>query len=131
MTIKIFPEELLYSREHHWVRVEGNLASVGITEHAHEKLGELYSIELSEMFSFVERDEQFGTLEANKTTLELISPVTGEVVNVNEELLDDVGIITSDPYDTGWLIVIEMSNQDELDDLLTAKEYREYLAGEL
>jgi len=130
--MKVFPDDLLYSREHIWVRVDGDLATIGITDYAQENLGEVTSIELPEADSDVERDEPFGSIEsAAKGVVELISPVSGEVVNVNEDITDDVGIINSDPHDTGWLIVVEMNDEDELDDLLDAKGYHDFIVQEV
>jgi glycine cleavage system H protein len=128
--MKVFPDDLLYSREHVWVRVDGGLATIGITDYAQEKLGEILAIELNRMDSEVERDESFGTIESAKGVVELISPVSGEVTSINEDTADDIGIINSDPHDTGWLIIIEMSDIEELDDLLDAREYYEYVLQE-
>jgi glycine cleavage system H protein len=129
--MKVFPEDLLYSREHIWVRVEGDLATIGMTDYAQEKLGEVVSIELPEVESDVEQDEPFGNIESSaKGVVELISPVSGEVININDDIGDDIGIINSDPHDTGWLVVIGMSDLDELDDLLDAKGYHDFIAQE-
>ena len=128
--MKVFPDDLLYNREHAWVRVEGELATIGITDYAQEKLGEILAIELPEVDSYVERDEPFGTIESAKGVFELISPVSGEVVNVNEDILDDIGIINSDPHDTGWMITLEMSDSEELDDLLDPREYHDFVLKE-
>ncbi|HET6459368.1 MAG TPA: glycine cleavage system protein GcvH [Syntrophales bacterium] len=128
--MKVFPDDLLYNREHAWVRVEGELATIGITDYAQEKLGEILAIELPEVDSYVERDEPFGTIESAKGVFELISPVSGEVVNVNEDILDDIGIVNSDPHDTGWMITLEMSDSEELDDLLDSREYHDFVLKE-
>ena len=128
--MKVFPDDLLYNREHAWVRVEGEFATVGITDYAQEKLGEILAIELPEVDSYIERDEPFGTIESAKGVFELISPVSGEVVNVNEDILDDIGIINSDPHDTGWMITLEMTDSEELDDLLDSREYNDFVVKE-
>ncbi|MGA3206610.1 MAG: glycine cleavage system protein GcvH [Syntrophales bacterium] len=128
--MKVFPDDLLYNREHAWVRVEGELATIGITDYAQEKLGEILAIELPEVDSYVERDEPFGTIESAKGVFELISPVSGEIVNVNEDILDDIGIVNSDPHDTGWMITLEMSDSEELDDLLDPREYHDFVLKE-
>jgi glycine cleavage system H protein len=128
--MKVFPDDLLYNREHAWVRVEGETATIGITDYAQEKLGEILAIELPEVDSYVERDEPFGTIESAKGVFELISPVSGEVLNVNEDILDDIGIINSDPHDTGWMITLEMSDSEELDDLLDSREYHDFVLKE-
>lgn len=128
--MKLFPEDLLYSREHVWVRVEGNLATLGITDYAQEKLGEIVSLELPEVDSYVERDEPFGSIESTKAVVELISPVSGVVINVNEDVTDDIGVINSDPHDTGWMVVVELEDPEELDDLLDTKGYQEFVIQE-
>ncbi len=129
--MKLFPEDLLYSREHVWVRVDGNLATIGITDYAQEKIGEAVDIELPDGEAYLERDEPFGTIEtAAKGVIDLISPVSGEVLNVNEDLLEDIGIVNSDPHETGWMIVVDMAYPDELDDLMDLGEYNEYLSQE-
>jgi glycine cleavage system H protein len=125
--MKVFPEDYVYSREHLWIRVDGDLATIGITDYAQEKLGEVLSIELPEIDTEVERDESFGSVESAKAVIELIAPVSGQVVNVNDDILDDVGIVNSDPHDTGWLVVIEMSDLDEIDDLLDARGYNDFI----
>jgi glycine cleavage system H protein len=129
--MKVFPDDLMYSREHVWVRVDGDLATIGITDYAQEKLGEVLSVELPEYETEVERDEPFGAIESAKASIELICPVTGEVVSVNEDLTDDIGIVNSDPYDTGWMIVVEMKDLDELDDLLDSRGYHDFIIREL
>ncbi len=129
--MKVFPDDLLYSREHVWVRVDGDLATIGITDYAQENLGEVVSIELPEADSEVEQDEPFGTVESSaKGVVELVSPVSGEVLSVNEDIADDIGIINSDPHDTGWLIIVEMSDMEELAELLDAKGYNDFVARE-
>jgi glycine cleavage system H protein len=128
--MKVFPDDLLYNREHTWVRVEGELATIGITDYAQENLGEILAVELPEIDSYVERDEPFGTIESAKGVFELISPVSGEVISVNEDILDDIGIINSDPHDTGWMIVLGMKDLEELDDLLDSREYHEFVLKE-
>ena len=128
--MKLFPEDLLYSQEHIWIRVEGNLATIGITDHAQEKLGEIISLDLPEDNSSVERDEPFGKIESAKAAVELISPISGTVISVNEDITDDIGIINSDPHDTGWMIVVEIECPEELDDLLDTGEYQEFVTRE-
>ncbi len=126
----VFPDDLLYSREHTWARIDGNLAIIGITDYAQEKLGEILHIELPQVDSSIEQDEPFGTIESSKTVTELISPISGEVVRVNEDMVEDIGIINSDPYDTGWMIVVEIKDVSELDNLLDSMEYRDYVGEE-
>jgi glycine cleavage system H protein len=128
--MKVFPDDLLYSREHVWVRVEGDIATIGITDHAQEKLGEILSLDLPETDSYVEWNEPFGSIESAKGVIELISPVSGVVISVNEDITDDIGVINSDPHDTGWMIVVEMEDLEELDDLLDTSGYQEFVIQE-
>ena len=128
--MKVFPEDLLYSREHIWVRVEGDLATLGITDYAQESLGEILSVEFPEIDTYVERDETFGSVESTKTIVDLISPVSGTVVSINEDITDDIGIINSDPHDTGWLVVIEIDDLEQLDDLLDSGGYHDFIMQE-
>jgi glycine cleavage system H protein len=128
--MKAIPDDLLYSREHVWVRVEGDIATIGITDYAQEKLGEVLSLDLPEADSYVEWNEPFGSIETAKGVVELISPVSGVVVSVNEDITDDIGIINSDPHDTGWMIIVEMEDLEELDDLLDVSGYQEFVIQE-
>ncbi len=128
--MKIFPDDLLYSREHFWVRVDGDLATIGLTDHGQDKLGEIVSLDLPETDSYVEWNEPFGSIESSGVTIDLIAPVSGVVMNVNDDITDDAGVINSDPYDTGWLIVVEMEDQSELDDLLDAPAYQDFVLQE-
>ncbi len=125
-----FPDDLLYSREHTWVRVDGDLATIGITDYAQEELGEIFSVEIPLVDTYVEHDEPFGTIESSKIVAELISPVSGDVISINEELSDDVGIVNSDPYNTGWMIIVSLSDLSELDNLLDSMEYSDYIEDE-
>jgi glycine cleavage system H protein len=129
--MKVFPDDLFYNREHAWVRMEGDLATIGITDFAQEKLGEIHSVELPEVDASVERDEPFGSIESAKGVFELISPVSGEVISVNEDISDDIGIINSDPHDTGWMIVVGINDPEELDDLLDSREYNDFVVREV
>jgi glycine cleavage system H protein len=126
-----FPDDLLYSREHMWVRVDGNIATIGMTDYGQEQMGEIVSIKLPAADSSVDQDEPFGTIESARTAADLVSPISGDIINVNDDLGDDVGIINSDPYDMGWMIVVEMSNLNELDDLLDSYEYADYVEEDL
>ena len=125
--MKVFPEDLLYSREHIWVRVDGDMATLGITDYAQECLGEILSIEFPEIDTYVERDEAFGSIESTKAVVDLIASVSGTIVSVNEDINDDIGIINSEPHDTGWLVVIEMDDMEQLDDLLDASGYHDFV----
>jgi len=128
--MKSIPDDLLYSREHVWVRVEGDLATIGITDHAQEKLGEILSLDLPAVDSYVGRDEPFGSIESAKAVIELLSPVSGVVISVNEDITDEIEVINSDPNETGWMIIVDLEDPTELDDLLDARGYREFLIQE-
>jgi glycine cleavage system H protein len=128
--MKSIPDDLLYSREHVWVRVEGDLATIGITDHAQEKLGEILSLDLPAADSYVERDEPFGSIESAKAVIELISPVSGVVISVNDDITDEIGVINSDPHDTGWMIIVSLEDPEELDDLLDVRGYQEFVIQE-
>jgi glycine cleavage system H protein len=125
--MKVFPEDLLYSREHIWVRVDGDMATLGITDYAQESLGEILSIEFPDIDTDVERDEAFGSIESTKAVVDLIASVSGTIVSINEDIHDDIGIINSDPHDTGWLVVIEMDDMEQLDELLDAAGYHDFI----
>ncbi|MCL2670276.1 MAG: glycine cleavage system protein GcvH [Syntrophaceae bacterium] len=128
--MKVFPDDLLYSREHLWARVEGNQVTIGITDYAQERIGEILSLDLPECDAYVERDEPFGSIESTKAVVELIAPVGGTVISVNDDLVDDIGVINSDPHDTGWLIVVELEDPEELDDLLDPQGYQDFIIQE-
>jgi len=128
--MKDFPEDIIYSCEHMWVKVDGNMATIGITDYAQERLGDILSVEFIETDTYVERDETFGSIESVKEVVDLISPVSGTVVVVNEDILEDVSIINRDPYDTAWLVVIEMDNLEQLEDLLAAANYHDLITQE-
>ena len=124
-----FPEELKYTEEHEWVRLEDdNIAYVGITDFAQSELGDLVYVEIDTVGETFEINAEFGTVEAVKTTSELYMPVSGEVLEFNEELDDTKGdnpsLINSDPYGAGWIIKIRITNPEELGGLLTAETYR-------
>jgi len=122
-----FPDDLMYGTEHTWVRIDGDIATVGITDYAQDKLDEILSVELYPVDSSVEQGEPFGVIESVKVTTELISPVSGDILSVNDDLVDDVGILNSDAYDTGWMITVEIHDSGEIDNLMDADEYADYI----
>jgi len=122
-----FPEELKYSKEHVWVRVEGRSAVIGITDLAQEELGLISSVELPDEGDTVEQDDSVGSIEARKTVAELYAPFSGTVLDVNSEVLDNPGIINDDPYDSGWLLEISLDDAEELKGLMSADDYSEYI----
>lgn len=124
------PAELKYSKEHEWVRVEDNLATVGITDYAQEELGDIVNIELPEEGDEISKDEAFGAVESVKASSEIFSPLSGKIVEVNEPLLDAPETVNEDPYDEGWMIKIELSDPSELNDLLDSAGYEAYIQEE-
>lgn len=125
-----FPEELLYSPTHEWVRVEGNRAVIGVTDYAQNELGDVTYLELPNVGDSVEAGQPFGVIESVKADEELFAPVSGTVVAVNQNAVDHPEVVNSDPYGEGWLIVVEMSNPDELKTLMSAEQYRRMLEQE-
>ncbi|MDZ7721374.1 MAG: glycine cleavage system protein GcvH [candidate division KSB1 bacterium] len=122
------PEELKYSEEHEWVRVEDNVATIGITDYAQGELGDLVFVELPSKGDDAEQSESLGTIEAVKAVSDLFSPVSGKVVEINESLADDPEAVNRDPYGDGWMVRIELSNPSELDDLMDAPAYQEKIS---
>jgi len=125
-----FPDELKYSKEHLWVRVEGRKGVIGITDYAQEELGIIRSIELPEAGDELDQDDSFGSIEARKTVAELYAPFSGEVLEVNEELADSPELLNDDPYDSGWIAVVEIADKDELTSLLSAEDYRDSVVSD-
>ncbi len=121
------PEELHYSKEHIWVRIEGNRAVIGITDFAQEELGKITSIELPAVGDELEQEDTFGSLEARKTVADLYAPLSGPVLEINEELVDKPDLMNEDPYDSGWIAIIFIADQEELALLLSADEYADSL----
>ena len=122
-----FPEELQYSKEHIWVRVEGGRAVIGITDYAQSELGKITSIELPEAGDEIQQEDSFGSIEARKTVADLYAPLSGTVLELNEELLDNPALLNEDPYDSGWIVVISLDDPEELTLLLSAEEYADAL----
>lgn len=125
-----FPEELKYSKEHIWLRIEGRHAVVGITDFAQEELGDIAAVELPGEGDQVEQEDSMGSIEARKTVAELYAPITATVVAVNDEALDSPGLLNDDPYDGGWLLELEIHDPDELKSLMSADDYAEYVEDE-
>lgn len=122
------PQELKYSKEHEWVRVDGSKAYIGITDFAQDELGDIVFVELPEAGTTLNVNATFGTVESVKTVSDLFAPVSGKVLEVNAKLEDSPELVNSDPYGEGWMIVIEMSNPAEQNDLLDASAYEEHTA---
>jgi glycine cleavage system H protein len=121
------PEDVRYHREHQWVRVDGKRATVGITDYAQEELGDIVYVEMPDVGVEVAGEEDISEIESTKTTAPLIAPVSGKIVEVNEELKDAPELVNEDPYGKGWIITIEMTDPEEAQELMDAKEYEEFL----
>jgi glycine cleavage system H protein len=122
-----FPEELKYSKEHIWVRIEGDSAVIGITDFAQEELGAISGLELPEEGDEVEQDDSVGSIEARKTVADIYAPFSGVVLGVNQEVLDTPALLNDDPYDGGWLVEVALEDGDELKGLMSADEYADYV----
>ena len=123
-------DDLHYSESHEWVRVDGDIGTVGITDHAQKQLGEIVYLELPEVGHVFNADDEFGTVESVKAVSELYTPVSGEVVEVNKGAVSEPGIINDDPQGDGWLIKIKLSTDDEVRKLMTADAYAKYVREE-
>ncbi len=125
-----FPADLKYTSEHEWVRLEGQLAVVGITDYAQDQLGDIVFVELPEEGTRVEKGDSFGVVESTKSVSDLFVPLAGEVVETNDPLLDSPEILNEDPYGEGWMIKIKLSHPGEIEELLSAEAYRKLLEEE-
>ncbi len=124
------PAQLKYSKTDEWVHVEGDQATIGITDYAQDQLGDIVYVELLwNTGENVSHEAKFGDIESVKATSELISPVSGEIVKINEALKDQPELINDTPYDEGWMLVVKLSNPAELDSLMSADQYEAYLQG--
>jgi glycine cleavage system H protein len=123
-----FPENLKYTKDHEWVRVEGNVGYVGITEYAQGELGDIVFVELPAIGKKVEQRQAFGTVEAVKAVSDLYSPVTGEVLELNKKIQDSPELVNKDPYDQGWMIKVKIEKAGELESLLDVEAYKKLVA---
>jgi len=124
------PEDIRYHKEHTWVRVSGKKGTIGITDYAQDALGDIVYIDLPEVDSVVEANSEISEIESTKATSSVISPVSGKILEVNEELSESPEVINEDPYNKGWIAVIEIENPLEVDDLLESAEYGKYVEEE-
>lgn len=122
-----FPEELKYTEEHEWVLVEDDIATVGITDFAQDQLGDVVFVELPEVGTKVEAGKPFGVVESVKAVSDIYAPLSGEVVEVNEELPETPETVNTSPYEDAWMIKIRLSAADELDDLMDSADYEEFI----
>ena len=125
-----FPEDLKYSKEHEWVKVDGGTVIIGITAHAQDELGDVVYVEAPEVGSSVDASGTFGVVESVKAVSDLYAPVSGKVIEVNSRLEEDTELINTDPYNEAWIIKVEMTDSSELDALLTSEEYSSYVGAE-
>lgn len=118
------PANLKYAPSHEWIRVEGDIVFIGITDYAQNQLGDIIFVDIDVEGETFEKDEEFGSIEAVKTVAEVLMPIGGEVLEVNPKLQDAPDLLNKDPYGEGWLIKVQMTNPDDLDDLMDAVEYQ-------
>ena len=123
------PEELKYTKDHEWISIDGEIATVGITDFAQRELGDIVYVEVETVGDTLDADEVFGTVEAVKTVSDLFLPVSGEIIEFNEDLEDTPEDVNTEPYSKGWMIKMKVSNPDDLNQLLDSNQYRE-LIGE-
>ena len=123
------PEELKYTEEHEWVKIEGNIATIGITDFAQGELGDIVYLEIDSLDSEIGLNEVFGTVEAVKTVSDLFMPVGGKVIEINSTLEDNPELVNEDPYGEGWIIKIDISDLSEVDSLLSPEEYKNMIAS--
>lgn len=121
------PSELKYSKEHEWVKIEGNTVTIGITEYAQGELGDIVFVELPEVDDEINEGDTFGSVESVKTVSELYAPVSGKVVESNDELEDSPEFVNESPYEKAWMVKVELSDESQIDELLTAEQYSEMI----
>jgi len=125
-----YPEDCLYTREHEWIRVEDDVGVIGITDYAQEALGDIVYVELPSVGDHFSQGEPFGNVESVKAVSELYMPVSGEIVAINEDLAESPQLVNEDPYGDGWMVKIALSDPTELETLMSASEYEEYVKEE-
>jgi glycine cleavage system H protein len=124
-----FPEDLLYTKDHEWVKIEGETAVVGITDYAQKELGDIVYVEVDTVGETLDKEETFGTIEAVKTVSDLFMPLSGEVTEFNEGLESTPDVVNKDPYGKGWIIKMKLSDASETDELLTPSQYKELVGA--
>ena len=123
------PQELRYTKDHEWARLEGDVVYVGITDYAQGELGEIVYVDVTTEGESLSAEEVFGSIEAVKTVSDLLLPIEGEILEVNSELEDSPELVNSDPYGKGWLVKIKPANADDVEGLLSADDYKALIAG--
>ena len=124
------PEELHYTQSHEWVRIDGDVGTIGITDYAQKELGEIVYLEMPEVGHVFNADEEFGTVESVKAVSELFTPLSGEIVEVNKAAIAEPGIVNDDPFGDGWLIKMKLSTDEEVGKLMSAEDYSAYVQAE-
>src|SRR5689334_689361 len=125
-----YPEDCLYTKQHEWVRVNGDVATIGISDHAQKELGDVVFVELPKVGDSFDTNEPFGNVESVKAVSEVFCPVAGEVIEINQELVGSPQWVNEDPYGSAWFIKLKISTPEELKDLFNAGEYKQYVAEE-
>ena len=123
------PSDLQYTKDHEWVKIDGDIATVGITDFAQGELGDIVYVEVETVDETLEAEEVFGTVEAVKTVSDLFLPVSGEIIEFNENLEDQPELVNSDPYGEGWMIKVKVADASQLDELLSADDYQELIGA--
>ena len=121
------PKQLKYTKEHEWVTIDNNIATIGITDHAQGQLGDIVFVELPELESKISQDDTFGVVEAVKTVADLFAPVSGSIVEINNKLEESPDLINSDPYGSGWIIKVSVDSLEEYNNLLSSDDYMDFI----
>tara|TARA_Y100001978_G_C23700349_1_gene440444 strand:- start:1634 stop:2083 length:450 start_codon:yes stop_codon:yes gene_type:complete len=121
------PENLKYTKEHEWCKIDGNIATVGITDFAQSELGDIVFVEFPNVSDEINQNDTVGTIEAVKTVADLYSPLSGKIIEINDSLESEPNLINDSPYDQGWIFKIEITNNDEYNDLLNSNSYKEII----
>ena len=121
------PQDLKYTKEHEWVKIDDNILMLGITDHAQSELGDIIFIEFPDLNQVISKDEPFGTIEAVKTVADLFAPVSGKIIEINQDLEDNPELVNSDPYGEGWIVKITDFDKSQLDALLDSNNYEEII----
>jgi glycine cleavage system H protein len=125
-----FPQELKYSKEHEWIKVESNTVTIGITDYAQDSLGDVVYVELPQEGTAMVKGETFGVIESVKAVSDLYSPVSGSIVEVNDSIIDNPEAVNEEPYGDAWMLKVELSSPEELDELLASDDYQQYIEEE-
>jgi len=126
----MYPKDYLYTEDHEWIKVEGNIGTVGITDYAQKQLGDIVYVELPEVDDEFDKGDEVATVESVKAASPVIIPVSGKIVEINEELEDAPETVNQDPHGKGWFFKVELSDESELDGLMSAEQYEEYIKAE-